>query len=82
MMLPPVPSLASSNDWLYTIEQYGKECAKKALEQAAQACDELAAKAAMATKSPMRTGMGKTLAEGQWGGATNCASAIRALMED
>ena len=38
MKLPPAPSLAASNDWRHTIEQYGKRCAKEALEIAAKEC--------------------------------------------
>jgi hypothetical protein len=53
--------------------------ARAALEAAAQVCDAEAEDAASERRKPLLTPAGTALYEGMWGGATNCASAIRAL---
>ena len=55
------------------------EVARAVLEAAAEVCDAEADDADSKRRKPFLTPAGTTLYEGVWGGATNCASAIRAI---
>lgn len=55
------------------------EVAKVVLEAAAKVCDAVAEDADSAKRKPLLTANGVLLYEGQWGGASNCGSGIRAL---
>jgi hypothetical protein len=55
------------------------EAYKQGLEDAAALCEVEAEDADVTKRKPLLTPTGTALYEGMWGGATNCAAAIRAL---
>ena len=79
--LPPLPDHLNAQ-WPYLPHQLRSrdiEVARVVLEAAAQVCEAEADDAVCKRRKPFLTPAGTTLYEGVWGGATNCASAIRAL---
>lgn len=61
------------------MREYGELCRKQAMEEAAKVCELDASAYKALTKNKFLTQNGKTLHEGMYGGATNCAKAIRSL---
>ena len=79
--LPPLPDHLNAQ-WPYLPHQLRArdiEVARAVLEAAAQVCDAEATDAASERRKPLLTPAGITLYEGMYGGATNCAAAIRAM---
>ena len=79
--LPRLPDHLNAQ-WPYLPSQLRArdiEVARVVLEAAAQACDAEATDAASDERKPFLMLSGLKLYEGMYGGATNCAAAIRAL---
>jgi hypothetical protein len=79
--LPPMPDGCGLSNY-YSQEQmqaYGQECRDAALEEVAMVCDTEANDANSAKRKPLLSAQGTVLYEGMWGGAVNCAAAIRGL---
>jgi hypothetical protein len=83
--LPPLPEiqqLFTVEENIYTEDQmreYGQQCRKVALNEAAEACEELKSAYQDISESTLLTVSGKTVHQGMFGGAHNCAVAIRSL---
>ena len=79
--LPPVPDHLNAQ-WPYLPHQLRArdiEVARVVLEAAALVCDVKAEDAASEKRTFFTTAIGTALYEGMWGGAANCAAAIRNL---
>jgi hypothetical protein len=79
--LPRLPDHLNAQ-WPYLPSQLRArdiEVARVVLEAAAQACDAEATDAASDERKPFLMLSGLKLYEGMYGGATNCAAAIRAI---
>jgi hypothetical protein len=79
--LPPLPDHLNAQ-WPYLPSQLRArdiEVARAALEAAAKVCDAEATDAASDGRIQFLTPTGNALYEGMYGGAINCAAAIRAL---
>jgi hypothetical protein len=83
--LPPLPMHPEPHTYIWSqreidaIRTSQREAMRAALEAAAKVCDAEADDADSKKRKPFLTLSGATLYDGMRGGATNCASAIRAL---